>query len=81
MMNKTCSKEKKRPEFKGKPKKEEKQVYKVPEVHILDGITYILIGQPGYETAYAVDEKGIISYELTAVLRKKLENLNQTEKR
>lgn len=80
-MNKTCSKEKKRPEFKGKPKKEEKQVYKVPEVHILDGITYILIGQPGYETAYAVDEKGIISYELTAVLRKKLENLNQTEKR
>ena len=81
MNKKNLDKEKKRPEFKGKPKKQEKEVYKVPEVHVLDDITYILIGQPGFETAYAVDEKGIISYELTAVLRKKLENLNQTENR
>lgn len=79
-MNKTCSKEKKRPGFKGKPKKQEKEVYKVPEVHVLDDITYILIGKPGFETAYAVDEKGVIDYALTGVLRKKLENLNLSEK-
>ncbi len=80
-MNKTCSKEKKRPEFKGKPKKQEKEVYKVPEVHVFEDITYILIGKPGFETPYAVDAKGVVDYALTGVLRKKLENLNQTENR
>ena len=74
-MNKTCSKEKKHPEFKGKPKKKEEPVYKVPEVHVLDDITYILIGQPGFETAYAVDNKGIIDYALTRVLREKLKEM------
>ena len=56
---------------------------KEPEVLFFEGIPYIMQGWPGYETAYALDDKGRIDYALTGWLRKKLENLsekaNQTE--
>lgn len=77
LMNKTCDSERKRPEYKPNPKKEKPEELKPYEIHFYEGIPYILIGWPGFETPYAVDEKGVISYELTAVLRKKLDN--QTE--
>lgn len=48
------------------------------EIHSFTGIPYILMGPPGSETPYAVDDKGVVSYELTAVLRKKLEEFNQS---
>lgn len=67
-MNKTCSKEKKRPEYKPKPK-QEKTEYIMPEIHEIAGIKYIMLGN----TPYAVDEKGIIDYSETKVLREILE--------
>ena len=80
--NKLCIPERKRPEYKPKPKKDKKEnpeELKPYEVHFFDGIPYILIGWPGFETPYAVDEKMCIDYALTGVLRKKLDELNQTE--
>lgn len=72
---KTPTTEKKHPVFKAKPKKETYEVKeKEHEIHFFMEIPYILIGWPGFETPYAVDDKGIISYELTAVLRKLLDN-------
>lgn len=78
--NKLCIPERKRPEFKGKQKKENAEELKPYEVHFFEGIPYILLGWPGLETPYAVDDKMRIDYALTGVLRKKLENLSQTEK-
>lgn len=80
LMSKTCDPERKRPEYKPKPKKEKPEELKQPEVHFFDGIPYILIGWPGFETPYAVDEKMCVDYALTGVLRKKLDEFNQTEK-
>lgn len=77
-MNKTCAPEKKRPEYKPKPQKEENDM-PIYQVHFFEGIPYILIGWPGFETPYAVDEKMCIDYALTSVLRKKLDEFNQTE--
>ena len=83
LMNKVCTPERKRPEYQPKPKKEKVEELKPYEVHFFEGIPYILIGWPGFETPYAVDEKGIITYELTKVLRERMQqaemNLNQTE--
>lgn len=79
MMSKTCDHERKRPEYKSKPKKEKSEELKLYEIHFHEGIPYILIGWPGFETPYAVDEKMCIDYALTSVLRKKLDELNQTE--
>lgn len=76
-MNKVPVKEKQRPKYKRKPKQETYEV-KQPEIHFFDGIPYILIGWPGFEQVYAVDDKGIITYELTAVLRKKLQEFNHS---
>lgn len=79
-IRKTPTTEKKRPVFKAKPKKETYEVKeKEHEIHFLDDIPYILIGWPGFETPYAVDDKGMIDYALTGVLRKKLEEFNQSE--
>lgn len=66
--NKKLSKEKKRPEYKPKPKQPQME-YHEPEIHEIAGIKYILLGN----TPYAVDEKGVISYADTAVLRKILD--------
>jgi len=70
--NKKLAKEKKRPkkkqEYKPKPK-QPKMEYPEPEVHEIAGIKYIMLGN----TPYAVDEKGVISYADTAVLRKILD--------
>ena len=68
---KTPTTEKKQPEYKPKPKRETYEV-KEPEIHFLNGIPYILIGWPGYETPYAVDDKGRIDYSLTRVLRQEM---------
>lgn len=80
-LNKSCVKEKRRPEFKGKhenPKEEELKPY---EIHFYEGIPYILIGYPGFEQEYAIDEKGLIDYPLTGYLRKRIsENVNNSEK-
>jgi hypothetical protein len=74
-IRKTPTTEKKRPVFKAKPKRETYEVKeKEHEIHFFMEIPYILIGWPGFETPYAVDDKGVISYELTAVLRKLLDN-------
>lgn len=66
--SKTCSKEKKRPEYKPKPK-QMKPEYHEPEVHEIAGIKYILLGN----TPYAVDSKGVIDYAETKVLREILD--------
>ncbi len=66
---KKCDKERKRPVYKKKPKQQQME-YKEPEVHEIAGIKYILLGN----TPYAVDEKGVISYADTAVLRKILDS-------
>lgn len=68
-MNKTCSKEKKHPPYKPKPK-QMKPEYKEPEIHEIAGMKYIMLGN----TPYAVDDKGVIDYAETKVLR---EFLNQ----
>lgn len=71
-MNKTCAKEKKRPKKKQeyKPKlKQPKMEYHEPEVHEIAGIKYIMLGN----TPYAVDEKGVIDYAETKVLREILD--------
>lgn len=79
-IRKTPTTEKKRPVFKAKPKKETYEVKeKEHEIHFFMEIPYILIGWPGFETPYAVDDKGMIDYALTGVLRKKLEEFNQSE--
>lgn len=78
-LNKSCVKEKIRPEYKPKAKKEKLEELKQPEIHFYEGIPYILIGWPGFETPYAVDDKMRVDYALTGVLRKKLDELNQTE--
>ena len=76
--NKLCIPEKKRPEYKPKPKQEE---YDMPifEKHMFEGIPYVIIG----DLPYAIDDKELITYELTRVLREKMkkaeEDLNQTE--
>jgi len=67
--NKKLAKEKKRQEYKPKPK-QPKMEYPEPEVHEIAGIKYIMLGN----TPYAVDEKGVISYADTAVLRKILDS-------
>lgn len=76
MMNKPTknpNKEKKRPAYKPKPKQSEMN-YKEPEIHEIAGIRYIMLGN----TPYAVDDKGVIDYAETAILRKILgEEANQ----
>lgn len=67
-MNKTCAKEKKRPVYKPKPK-QMKPEYKEPEVHEIAGMKYIMLGN----TPYAVDDKGVIDYAETRVLREILD--------
>lgn len=66
--NKKLTKEKKRPEYKPKPKRMEPE-YKEPEVHEIAGILYIVLGN----TPYAVDSKGVIDYAETKVLREILD--------
>lgn len=65
---KKLSKEKKMPEYKPKPK-QPKMEYHEPEVHEIAGIKYILLGN----TPYAVDDKGVIDYAETKVLREILD--------
>lgn len=78
MMSKTCNPERKRPEYKPKPKKQD---YDMPifQVQMFEEIPYVIIG----DLPYAVDDKQLITYELTRVLREKMkkaeQNLNQTE--
>ena len=77
-MNKTCNPERKRPEYKSKPKKQD---YDMPifQVQMFEDIPYVIIG----DLPYAVDDKQLITYELTRVLREKMkkaeQSLNQTE--
>ncbi len=81
--NKTCDPERKRPEYKSKQKKEEPEELKQPEVLFFMEIPYILIGYPGFETPYAVDEKLRIDFALTGQLRKlmkEFDEFNQMEK-
>lgn len=78
LTNKTCDPEQKRHEFKGKHEKSKEEL-KPYEIHFYEGIPYILIGWPGFETPYAVDDKMRVDYALTGVLRKKLDELNQME--
>lgn len=71
MMNKptkSLSKERKRPVYKKKPKQQQME-YKEPEVHEIAGMKYIMLGN----TPYAVDDKGVIDYAETRVLREILE--------
>lgn len=72
-IRKTPKSEKKRPEYRPKPKREIME-YKEPEVLEIAGIRYIMLGN----TPYAVDEKGVIDYSETAVLRKILDPDNRT---
>lgn len=68
-MNKVCGKERQRPEYKGKPKRENREEFK-PEVIWEDGIPYIMLGS----TPYALDDDmKTIDYALTKVLREKLD--------
>lgn len=73
-----CIPERRRPEYKPKPKEDN---YDMPifEKRMFEGIPYIIIG----DLPYAIDDKELITYELTRVLRDKLkkaeEELNQTE--
>lgn len=73
-----CIPERRRPEYKPKLKEDN---YEMPifEKHMFEGIPYIIIG----DLPYAIDDKELITYELTRVLRDKLkkaeEELNQTE--
>lgn len=75
---KTPTTEKKRPVFKAKLKKETYEVKeKEHEIHFFMEIPYILIGWPGFETPYAVDEKLRIDYGLTRQLRKLMEEYEE----
>lgn len=65
---KKCDKERKRPEYKPKPKQQQME-YPEPQILYEDGIPYIMLGN----TPYAVDEKGVIDYSLTRLLREKLD--------
>lgn len=68
-MNKTCAKEKKRPEYKPKPK-QPKMEYPEPQILYEDGIPYIMLGN----TPYALDDDlKTIDYALTKVLRDTLD--------
>ena len=68
-MNKTCVKEKKRPEYKHKPK-QPKMEYPEPQILYEDGIPYIMLGN----TPYALDEDlKTVDYALTKVLRETLD--------
>ena len=79
---KKCDPEKRRPVYKPKQKQES---YEMPifEKLMFEGIPYVIIG----DLPYAVDDKDLITYELTRVLREKMkkaeekldENINQTE--
>lgn len=71
--------ERKRPAFKPK-EKHEKVKEKEPEVLLYCGIPYILIGHPGFEQVYAVDEKLRIDYALTGRLRKLMEENESVNK-
>ena len=72
MMNKptkNLSRERKRPEYKPKPKQQQME-YKEPEVHYEEGIPYIMLGN----TPYALDDDmKTIDYALTMVLREILD--------
>lgn len=74
-INKKPAKEKKRPVYVRKEKAKTIEM-KEPEVHFYEGIPYILIGRPGFEQVYAVDDKLMIDYALTGQLRKIMENDN-----
>lgn len=78
LMSKTCDPERKRPEYKPKPKK---KIYEVKdkehEIHFFMEIPYILIGWPGSEAVYAVDDSGIIDYALTRQLRELMEEYEE----
>lgn len=67
-MRKTPVREKTRPVYR-LTQKTEKTEYKEPEVHEFNGIRYIVLGN----LEYAVDEKGVIDYALTRILREDLE--------
>lgn len=68
-MNKTCAKEKKRAEYKPKPK-QPKMEYTEPQILYEEGIPYIMLGN----TPYALDEDlKTIDYALTKVLREVLD--------
>lgn len=75
---KKCDPEKGRPVYKPKLKKQD---YDMPifQVQMFEDIPYVIIG----DLPYAVDDKQLITYELTRVLREKMkkaeQNLNQTE--
>lgn len=73
--DKRPTKEKKRPVYVRKEKTETIEM-KEPEVHFYKEIPYILIGHPGFEQVYAVDDKLMIDYALTCRLRKIMENDN-----
>lgn len=66
---KKCAKEKKRPEYKPKPK-QPKMEYPEPQILYEDGIPYIMLGN----TPYALDDDlKTIDYALTKVLRETLD--------
>ena len=75
---KKCDPEKGRPAYKPKQKQEN---YNMPifQVQMFEDIPYVIIG----DLPYAVDDKQLITYELTRVLREKMkkaeQSLNQTE--
>lgn len=73
--DKRPAKEKKRPVYARKEKTETIEM-KEPEVRFYEGIPYILIGRPGFEQVYAVDDKLMIDYALTGRLRKIMEKDN-----
>lgn len=79
-MNKTCDPEQKRPVYKPKQKEEKPEELKQYEIHFYEGIPYILIGHPGFEQVYAVDEKLRIDYALTGRLRKLMEENESVNK-
>lgn len=77
-IRKTPTTERKHPEYKPKPKRETYEVKeKEHEIHFFMEIPYILIGWPGFETPYAVDDKGMIDYALTGQLRKLMEEYEE----
>lgn len=66
---KKLNKEKKRPEYKPKPK-QQKMEYPEPQILYEDGIPYIMLGN----TPYALDDDlKTIDYALTRVLRETLD--------
>lgn len=67
-MRKTPVREKTRPAYRP-AQKTDRQDYREPEVHEFNGIRYIVLGN----LEYAVDEKGVIDYALTRILREDLD--------